>query len=95
MQYDIKVSRMCVRQIHNNIWLIATHQSALHLFKSNYRVFGLIRFYLQILKSTPKDYDRYVFNYSLKNQLRYKGNLGKRIVIFLYLWPCVSLLSLT
>lgn len=32
---------------------------------------------LQVLKSSPKDYDRLLFNYSLKNQLRYKGNLGK------------------
>lgn len=30
----------------------------------------------QVLKSSSKDYDRLVFNYSLKNQLRFKGNLG-------------------
>lgn len=33
-------------------------------------------FPFQVLKSSPKDYDRLVFNYSLKNQLRFKGNLG-------------------
>uniref|UniRef100_A0A6B2EHL5 Protein FAM91A1 n=1 Tax=Phlebotomus kandelakii TaxID=1109342 RepID=A0A6B2EHL5_9DIPT len=33
----------------------------------------------QILRNTPKDYDRYVFNYSLKNQLRYRGNLVRRV----------------
>ncbi|KAG4067688.1 hypothetical protein HA402_005460 [Bradysia odoriphaga] len=33
----------------------------------------------QVLKSTPKSYDRYVFNYSLKNQLRYKGNLVRHV----------------
>uniref|UniRef100_A0A1L8DBA4 Protein FAM91A1 n=1 Tax=Nyssomyia neivai TaxID=330878 RepID=A0A1L8DBA4_9DIPT len=33
----------------------------------------------QILRNTPKDYDRYVFNYSLKNQLRYRGNLVRKV----------------
>ncbi|CAO1354798.1 unnamed protein product [Diamesa serratosioi] len=33
----------------------------------------------QILQNTPKDYEKYVFNYSLKNQLRFRGNLVHKI----------------
>ncbi|XP_055387509.1 protein FAM91A1 [Condylostylus longicornis] len=31
------------------------------------------------LRGNQKDYDRYVFSYSLKNQLRYRGNLVRKI----------------
>lgn len=31
----------------------------------------------KILKDTPKVYDQLLIDYSLKNQLRYKGNLGE------------------
>lgn len=31
----------------------------------------------QILNNTQKDYEKYVFSYSLKNQLRYRGNLSE------------------
>lgn len=30
---------------------------------------------LQVLNNTPREYDKYVFNFSLKNQLRFRGNL--------------------
>ncbi|KAG5678046.1 hypothetical protein PVAND_007752 [Polypedilum vanderplanki] len=33
----------------------------------------------QILNNSQKDYEKYVFNYSLKNQLRYRGNLVHKI----------------
>lgn len=31
----------------------------------------------QVQKSSPKEYERLLFNYSLKNQLRFRGNLGE------------------
>lgn len=33
--------------------------------------------FLQLLGNSQEEYDRSVFNYSIKNQLVYKGNLGK------------------
>lgn len=33
----------------------------------------------QILHNNQKDYERYVFNYSLKNQLRHRGNLARKV----------------
>ncbi|XP_055319685.1 protein FAM91A1 [Sitodiplosis mosellana] len=33
----------------------------------------------QVLKSSEKDYERLLFNYSLKNQLRFKGNLVRQV----------------
>ncbi len=32
---------------------------------------------LKLLGGSPKEYDKAVVVYSIKNQLRYKGNLGK------------------
>jgi hypothetical protein len=31
----------------------------------------------QILNNSLKDYERYVVSFSIKNQLRYRGNLGE------------------
>lgn len=33
----------------------------------------------QILKCLPKEYNRFIFNYSLKNQFRFRGNLVRKV----------------
>lgn len=38
----------------------------------------------QLLNNSQKDYEKYIFSYSLKNQLRYRGNLGKFVIIIVY-----------
>lgn len=35
---------------------------------------------LQVLNNTPREYDKYVFNFSLKNQLRFRGNLVRKVL---------------
>ncbi|KAJ6641278.1 Protein FAM91A1 [Pseudolycoriella hygida] len=64
----------CVRS--NVTWQLLP----VHLKQRNVFLCDLItKCRLKVLKSTPRSYDRYVFNYSLKNQLRYKGNLVRHI----------------
>ncbi|XP_037940475.1 protein FAM91A1-like, partial [Teleopsis dalmanni] len=33
----------------------------------------------QVLQNNQRDYEKYVFNYSLKNQLRFRGNLASKV----------------
>ena len=39
--------------------------------------------YSQSLGNSQKEYEKAVVNYSVKNQLRYKGNLGKYRIIYM------------
>lgn len=36
-----------------------------------------------LLGNSTREYDKMILEYSIKNQLRYKGNLGKRLCFFL------------
>lgn len=38
--------------------------------------------YFQGLGNSQKEYEKYIVNFSVKNQLRYKGNLGEYDLIF-------------
>jgi hypothetical protein len=38
--------------------------------------------YIQLLGGSYKEYDKCVVAHSIKNQLRYKGNLGNLILLF-------------
>lgn len=33
----------------------------------------------QLLSDSPKEYERYIFEFSVKNQLRFRGSLGKTV----------------
>lgn len=51
-------------------WLLPSSNSKLfHLHSACFK--------FQILKDDPKNYDHLLISYSLKNQIRYRGNLGK------------------
>lgn len=39
-------------------------------------------YYFQGLGNSQKEYEKYIVNFSVKNQLRYKGNLGECTFIF-------------
>lgn len=39
--------------------------------------------YFQVLENSSKEYDKFVISFSIKNQLRYRGNLGTDITVSL------------
>ena len=53
-----------------------------HYIWFNWITFIYLLIFLQSLGNSQKEYEKAVVNYSVKNQLRYKGNLGK----FLLSW---------
>lgn len=40
----------------------------------------------QVFKQTSKEYDNFVFTYSVRNQLRWRGNIGKYCFFFLLIF---------
>lgn len=60
--------------------MLEYYNNRLNLYVYNYYIMnGLLmkKSFFQLLGDSPKEYDRYIFEFSIKNQLRYRGSLGK------------------
>lgn len=38
-----------------------------------------------LLGNSQREYEKRILDFSIKNQLKHKGNIGKKIIIFLFL----------